>query len=597
MKKTLLHIAFFICCCISLKAQDFKWAITTPNSESSVPYPESTIGSVVTDANGNIYVAGSFSGIADFDPGPNTFTMSTGAPPNTVIYQGFVSKYDASGALVWAKKIDGDGLSWFASMVLDNTGNLCAWGSATQAADLDPGPGTHSVGINIAYKYTFFLSLDTNGNFVWGEAFYMSSPTGEAPLVPDEAGNLYICNTYGPTMDFDWGPGTFTMTCVSDPSACYILKITDAGNFIWARQFVGPGYCTPKAMALDPSGNIAIAGTYSGTIDFDPGPGTHTISNTSANENGFICRLDANGNYLDLKTFDGDQTATPFDISFDMGGNLYCGGVLSCKSGIGSHVDLDPGAGTYTLGVPPDTNDIFVSKWKPDGSLAWCNLIGVSQSTALYRNNVRLKQQANHLYLLGEFKGLHDLDPGPGTFTLSSGSPTTTSLFLSGLDQDGRFVSAIRLPKEYPSRATFYSPIDLAIGPDHDLLICGSYAGTEDFDPTANSFTMSPNGYYNSYIVKLSSNIVAGLETQLSDKQDLLLYPNPNNGDFTLQHARGLDIIITDLLGRETMHIAAEQSDERKIEMHGLQPGLYFINAHSGSKNFTTKMMVIESHP
>ena len=60
-------------------------------------------------------------------------------------------------------------------------------------------------------------------------------------------------------------------------SALLICIISNAQNFVWARSFGSAGtgifsqsYDGANEIATDPSGNIIVAGTFNGTVDFDP---------------------------------------------------------------------------------------------------------------------------------------------------------------------------------------------------------------------------------------------------------------------------------------------------------------------------------------
>jgi hypothetical protein len=44
----------------------------------------------------------------------------------------------------------------------------------------------------------------------------------------------------------------------------------------YANGFIGPGTSDALGLAIDQAGNAYIAGIFTGTIDFDPGPGTVT---------------------------------------------------------------------------------------------------------------------------------------------------------------------------------------------------------------------------------------------------------------------------------------------------------------------------------
>ncbi len=48
---------------------------------------------------------------------------------------------------------------------------------------------------------------------------------------------------------------------------------------------------------IDGSGNVIVAGTFNGVVDFDPGPGTFSLGGP-AGADGFILKLDASGNFI-----------------------------------------------------------------------------------------------------------------------------------------------------------------------------------------------------------------------------------------------------------------------------------------------------------
>jgi hypothetical protein len=94
--KILILIVSFIT--INLKAQtpSLQWAVTMGG-------PSSDLGqSVVVDAGGYIYTTGYYEGTVDFDPGINVNNLTALGS-----YDIFVSKFDASGNLIWVKSMGG----------------------------------------------------------------------------------------------------------------------------------------------------------------------------------------------------------------------------------------------------------------------------------------------------------------------------------------------------------------------------------------------------------------------------------------------------------------------------------------------------------
>lgn len=67
-------------------------------------------------------------------------------------------------------------------------------------------------------------------------------------------------------------------------------------SFTWAKSFGGSGNDWGLAITTDPTGNMYTTGSFSGTVDFDPGPGSFTL--TSSGGDIFISKLDAAGNFV-----------------------------------------------------------------------------------------------------------------------------------------------------------------------------------------------------------------------------------------------------------------------------------------------------------
>src|SRR5688500_8381144 len=67
-----------------------------------------SVSDLAVDSAGNTYVTGTFAGIVDFDPGPESF-LRTAAQGQT---EAFVAKYTTLGELAWVNVIrSSDGLA------------------------------------------------------------------------------------------------------------------------------------------------------------------------------------------------------------------------------------------------------------------------------------------------------------------------------------------------------------------------------------------------------------------------------------------------------------------------------------------------------
>ena len=89
-------------------------------------------------------------------------------------------------------------------------------------------------------------------------------------------------------------------------------------HFDWVKQ-AGGGYTNyGKSIAVDANGNSYIAGYFRGTANF----GGITISAADYSVSAFIAKLDADGNFLWVKSPE-ESSSQAFGIAVDTEGNSY----------------------------------------------------------------------------------------------------------------------------------------------------------------------------------------------------------------------------------------------------------------------------------
>jgi gliding motility-associated-like protein len=258
---------------------DFIWAKQLGNSP--IVYSGSAIVDVNCDKNGNIYTMGAFSGTCDFDPGSAVHNLTSGS-----IRDGFVAKWTPGGDFIWAKGIKNVATEYNNHMYpraidFDNMNNVIVAGSFYGTFDFDPGTASHNI-VGNGYD-CYILKLTEQGDFVWVKIISGNGYEAAHDFMVGADNNLYIIGEFGPTVDFDPGPGDHTVT-FPNYGASAVIKLTNNGDFIYATAFPGTSGSTFfRRMEMDPSLNIYITGTVSGSIDFDPGPGVYTLNaNASA---------------------------------------------------------------------------------------------------------------------------------------------------------------------------------------------------------------------------------------------------------------------------------------------------------------------------
>ena len=324
--------------------------------------------SITLDAFGNVYTTGNFDGNAvDFDPGAGVYILND----NTGISSIFISKFDANGKFVWARQTvshsEYDNV-WGAtseSITTDLSGNIYTTGFFGGTIDFDPGAGTFL--LNNIFGNNFILKLDSAGRFIWANQMNQISRSyvwGNSIAV-DASGNVYTSGYFLGTADFDPGPGVANLSTINatlDNLSLYVSKLNFTGGFVWAKQIGGTGSMAIRSfpmdgssIALDADGNVYATGAFSGTVDFDPGPGVHNLS-AAGNSDMFISKLDLSGNFVWVKQMAATNLCYSSSLVLDKTGNVYTAGTFS------GTVDFDPGPGVYNLTSGGTSTNIFINK-------------------------------------------------------------------------------------------------------------------------------------------------------------------------------------------------------------------------------------------
>ena len=410
--------------------------------------------------------------------------------------------------LGWARRLGGTDYEHGRSVAIDASGNVYTSGEFRGTADFDPGAGTYNLSSFSPCCYDIFISkLDAAGNFIWAKQLGGTGIDLSFSIKVDAAGNVYTTGDFEGTADFDPGPGVNSLTAAGSTDI-FVLKLDAAGNFVWVAQMGGPANFAAdldhaRSIAVDAAGNVYTTGSFYDVADFDPGAGVYNLtSNYTFQDDVFISKLDANGNFVWAKQIAGTSNEEGVSIAVDATGNVYTTGIFY------NTTDFDPGAGIYNLTPPGGNNyDVYISKLDANGNFVWAKQLGgpFITGSSLYDNSYSIAvDAAGNVYTTGYFPGTADFDPGPGVYNMTAAGPNAVDIFISKLDAAGNFVWAKQLGGIYTDVA--YA---IAVDVSQNVYTTGYFTGQADFDPGPATYNLTPAGggaTADIFVSKLSSS-------------------------------------------------------------------------------------------
>lgn len=536
-------------------------------------------------------------------------------------------------------------------MVTDSSGNVYTIGVFSTTIDFDPGAGVSNLTSNGGID-VFLMKNESSGALSWaigigGDGY---DPDHGHSISLDNSGNVLITGGFQGTVDFDPGTSIFNMSSLSDYST-FISKFDTDGNFIWAKQFVGPLNIGLR-ITTDRSENLYITGGLRDSADFDPGTGVYILHETFPSANTgtmYICKLDKNGNFLWACGTASSIYLSPDAIAADEHENVYIAG------GFGDTVDFDPGPGVHDL-TASGLNS-FVLKLDSAGSFSWVYHISGSF-------NERVRDMAidgnDNLYLTGEFSGTADFDPA-SSFNNLSADTGCQNPFVLKIDENGHFKWAkdlISTDKAYSnaimldqnkniyitgyfsdsldadpgiSSYSFYSSVPSGVGPVYsyvaildslgsfscagslgetgssivsrdiatdlhgNFFITGYFEDTIDFNWGAGEDDRV-SAYHTFYMSKYDyCSSTTGMNDDLVS-EDLLPFPNPSSGKISFLLPKGTGwyrLHVYNCLGEDIIkEMLAEGSAE--IDLGSERKGIYYIELLSADNKRTTRKIVLQ---
>ncbi len=180
---------------------------------------------------------------------------------------------------------------------LDHSNNLITTTLIEYGVDLNVDGNVYT---GVGEWCTLISKFAEDGTMLWSNLLKAESGmyNDSYGVVTNSIGEIYIAGVISGGDSHYMGD---TLALESGSLDGFLLKLDADGSLIWKKVITGDGGKAIFSIALDHQENILISGYYEGSIIL--GDSTYLNSSNTFSSDGFLAKLDANGNFLNSLDF------------------------------------------------------------------------------------------------------------------------------------------------------------------------------------------------------------------------------------------------------------------------------------------------------
>lgn len=287
---------------------------------------------VAVDAAGNVVITGVFAGTVNFG-GSNL--VSAGNPDI------FVARFNSAGAHTWSKRFGGTGYDEGLGVAIGPYSTVAITGAFEGYVDF----GIQQL-VSAGSQDIFVATFDAGSGYSYSSISFgaAASDRGQGIAI-DPSGKILLTGVFAGTVDFGGGG------LVASGYDAFVAKFNASLAHEWSMRFGDISQDAGVAVATDASGNVAVTGSFQGTVDFGGGAQT-----AAGGDDVFLATFDTNGSHRWSRAIGGVVYEEARGLAFDGSGNVLVTGLF--QGGV------DFGGGVLTSA---GNADVFLARYDPDG--------------------------------------------------------------------------------------------------------------------------------------------------------------------------------------------------------------------------------------
>jgi hypothetical protein len=176
----------------------------------------------------------------------------------------------------------------------------------------------------------------------------------------------------------------------------FVARFSPTGEIVWSKAYGSQGYARATGVAVDPGGDILITGYFKGLLKFT----NKDKHEADKDEDVFLARLDPDGNHRWSLTFGDALDQKALGVSVDAAGNALIAGSYAGDIDFSVNPPLAAGSGL----------NVFIAKLDPEGKSIWARGLGGSGDQI---GAAVVADRLGAAWVIGSYAGDIDFGGGP----------------------------------------------------------------------------------------------------------------------------------------------------------------------------------------
>jgi hypothetical protein len=474
----------------------------------------------------------------------------------------YLAKFDKNGGLIWATYYGGPGGEDATGVSCDKYGRIYFSGSTNSSSGI-ASSSSHQTGLNGTVDA--FLAKFTNvGTRMWCTYYGGSEMTDERgfSVCNDKFGNVFLAgitdspNSIATSSGFQTSLSNGIGTAMDD----FLVKFDSLGVRQWGTYYGNNGYEWDGRAVCDLIGNVFLAGETDSPNNIATSGANQTTIN-GAND-AFIVKFTNAGSRLWATYYGGPGGEIVGDIKADLTGNVIITGNTSGGTGITT-------TGCFQSTYGGGFQDGFIAKFNPNGIIKWGTYYGGFDKE--WPSSLSI-DTLNAVYVGGWTSSPNAMATAGSHQNTWAGSG---DCFLAKFDSTGN--------RQW---GTYYGGVDedriqgVYVDKSLSVFVAG-FAVSATGIATPGAFLTTANGGDSySILAKFLPTGSIGIEefNNKTNEDLIIIYPNPNNGEFFIKTKEEMTVEIVNELGQIIKTISLNLNNNYNEKVNDLSSGFYFIS-------------------